>query len=121
VSESELVNLIFKYYYKSNVFIWRSNSGTFKAGRRYIKCNIPGVGDLTGFMGPDGRFVTIECKTGANSQLDTQIDFERECEARNTIYILARSLQDVIDIIGEPIRPEEEITPEIKSGQQKLI
>ena len=105
MSESQLVNEIFRYYYKSNVFIWRSNSGTFKSGPRWIKCNVPGIGDLTGFN-EKGKFVTIECKTGKNQQQPSQILFEQECRDRNTTYILAYSLQDVIDVIGEPIREE---------------
>lgn len=103
MSESQLVNEIYRYYYNSNVFLWRANCGKFRHGGSWIKPNIDGTPDLIGFMQP-GKFVGIECKFGKGEQKDTQIKFQAECVKRDTIYILAYSLQEVIDIIGEPIR-----------------
>ena len=101
MSEGQIVAQIIKHYYKHpNIFLWRSNSGTFKAfsGCRVV-CNFAGIGDISGFRSPSGQAVFIETKD-TTKQEPKQAEFQAIAESMGCIYILARSLQDVIDVLG---------------------
>lgn len=96
MSEGDLINQIIKRYYKHpQVFLWRSNSGTCKtfSGQR-MQCNFKGIGDLSGFISPAGKFLAIETKDTTKQEDDQKI-FQAEVEARGGIYILTWDLKTV--------------------------
>lgn len=46
----------------------------------------------------DGKTIFIECKTQSGKQTDSQKQFQKEIEAQGFKYILARSINDIIDL-----------------------
>ena len=77
---------------------WRANQIPVR-GRVFI--GLPGVPDVVAIepqtVGKDGgRFWGVEVKVGKDEQSEAQIDFEREAKKRGAVYIVARSLDDVI-------------------------
>lgn len=79
--------------------LWRSNCGVALApNRRAVRFGVPGQGDISGIIGPNGRRLEIECKTKTGHQSERQRAFQRMIEEHGGLYILAR----------EPIIPELE-------------
>lgn len=62
-----------------------------------IKYGIDGESDIDGIVSPGGRRLHIEVKTGRAVQNKAQRRFQAMIEKFGGIYILARSVQDVID------------------------
>jgi hypothetical protein len=60
----------------------------------------PGAADLIG-IGPGGRFVGCEVKTGKAKQTEEQLRFERLVKRYNGIYVVARSVDDLWKQIKE--------------------
>lgn len=56
-----------------------------------MQCNFKGLGDITGFIAPNGRFLGIETKD-TTQQEPAQKDFQYEVESRGGIYILTWDL-----------------------------
>lgn len=83
---------------KPNVLIMRINVGKARAlNDPTTIINFgppPGTADLIACI--SGRFVGIEVKTTIGRQSEQQKSFERALTARNGIYILARSVEDVV-------------------------
>ena len=98
MSESQLVSAIIKRYYKHpQVFLWRSNAGVFKTfGGSRVQCNFKGLGDITGFLAPNGKFLAIETKD-TTKQEESQKEFQAEVESKGGIYIITWDLKTVID------------------------
>ena len=84
--------------------VWRNNvlNGFFtpKKGIRayWITTGVNGLSDLSMLL-PDGKTLYIEIKTNKGKQLDTQRDFETVCIKNNVPYIIARSIQDILDFL----------------------
>lgn len=74
---------------------WRANTGKArdKSGRM-IAFGVPGQADITGAV--RGRRVEIELKTEDGSQSADQIAFHGRMVSAGAIYILARSLDEVM-------------------------
>ena len=53
-----------------------------------------GFPDLTALK--DGRTLYIEIKTATGKQSPYQVEFQRICEAHGGVYILARSVDDIV-------------------------
>lgn len=53
-----------------------------------------GFPDLTALK--DGRTLYIEIKTATGKQSPYQVEFQRACEAHGGVYILARSVDDIV-------------------------
>ena len=54
--------------------------------------------DITGVT-PDGRFIGVECKSPTGRQSPAQKQMEESIRRRNGIYILARSIEDVVEVL----------------------
>ena len=75
-------------------YFWRTNSG----GRK-VRCHsCKGVPDILGVM-RGGRFVGIEVKTDTGRQSDDQQIFQEAIEAVGGLYILARDVETVVEIL----------------------
>jgi hypothetical protein len=95
-SESYIQKNILAYLSLRNIWAWRSNNLAVP-GRRFI--GEPGLPDIVGML-PGGRFLGIEVKTKTGKQSDDQKAFQARCEKEGGLYILARSLDDVMEVIG---------------------
>jgi hypothetical protein len=91
VKESDIVKNCLTYLRLKNHMAWRNNTG--RRGR--ISFGLRGSPDIIGIM-PDGRFLGVECKVEGGTQSPEQADFQRHATERNALYIVARSLDDII-------------------------
>ena len=104
MSESEILRDIEEYlqYLKNQGKIWymRCNSGMAYLGsgkHRYaVKLAPEGTADL--LVLNDTRVIWIEVKDEKGKQSEAQVEFQKEIEALECEYIIARSLDDVVKL-----------------------
>jgi len=90
MSEGEVVSACIKWLLANNCFIWRNNSGAFKASHgNFIRFGKKGSGDIIGLT-PNGRFIAVECKYADGQMSKEQEEFRKEIIKRGGIYIVAR-------------------------------
>lgn len=80
---------------------WKNATGVTKTENRVIKFGLKGSADILGIIGPSGRFLAIECKTGQAVQSNFQKNFENMVKSLGGIYLVARSTQGVRDFLRE--------------------
>jgi hypothetical protein len=68
---------------------------------RIISFGLKGSADIIGIIKPHGRFLAIEVKTGAAKQTAEQLAFEKMVIKFGGVYIVARSVDDVLKAISE--------------------
>jgi len=82
---------------------WRQNTGAARTGDRLIRFGVTGQPDITGAV--RGRRVEIEVKTDTGKQSVEQRTFAAHLSQAGELYILARTLDDVLtpvrELIGE--------------------
>ena len=68
-----------------------------------VTYHLQGVGCRRGFPDltamKDGKTIYIEVKTATGRQSDYQKDFQKVCEAHGCRYIIARSVNDVAELL----------------------
>lgn len=99
--ESQLVNMAIRWLYLQGCYVWRNNTGAFKAqgSNRYIAFGLKGSADIIGMVGTGpnrGRFIAVECKSTKGRIKPEQKLFRDRVLAKGGFYILARSLDDLI-------------------------
>lgn len=91
---------------RDDVMLFRINVGKFRPlhgdQNRVIQSAPNGTPDLLGVIKP-GTALAIEVKSAKGAQRAEQIAFQKAWEARGGIYILARSVDDVLKRIGEGV------------------
>lgn len=104
MTANDLTKQILQYLGLVGVLAWRSNAGRFEdsKGIRRLWAAPTGSGDILAVMPPDGRFLSIEVKVGKDRVRDSQRDWIEQVRRRGGRAIVARSLQDVIDVVEEP-------------------
>ena len=75
------------------VYVDRHGARQFRSLPAYARRGLP---DIMLIHPKDGRFYGIEVKRTTGRQSDEQKAFQRDVEAANGVYILARSVDDVI-------------------------
>jgi hypothetical protein len=90
-SEAETQKLIMQYLKAAGIFAWRQNSGR----RGGVSYGLLGSPDIIG-MTKQGRFLGIEVKADKGVLSDSQKHFMEQCQASGGLYIVARSLDDVL-------------------------
>lgn len=80
-----------------NCRVWKNATGTALSmdGRRVIRYGLPGSADILGVRWP-GQFIAIEVKTGSGRQNPDQLAFQKMVESLGGVYIVARSIQDLL-------------------------
>ena len=104
MTANDLTKQILQYLDLVGVLAWRNNSGLLPDanGVRRIRAGAVGSGDVLAVMPPEGRFLSIEVKVGKDRVRDSQRDWNEKVRRRGGRAIVARSLQDVIDVVEEP-------------------
>ena len=75
---------------------WSNNTGALRdANDRLVRYGLKGSSDILGLIA--GRFVAVECKAGRDRQRKEQMAFERAVTNAGGVYILARSVDDVVE------------------------
>lgn len=84
------------------IALWRQNTGAARIGNRFVRFGLKGAADLCGVISPEGRALFIEVKSPTGKQSPEQHAFERLVTKHGALYVLARSLTDVTNALGEP-------------------
>lgn len=98
MSANSLTQAVIRLLTLRGFLAWRANQIPVR-GRIFV--GLRGVPDVIAiapqFIGADGgQFWGVEVKVGRDEQSEAQIAFEREAKKRGAVYIVARSLDDVI-------------------------
>lgn len=95
MKHSELVNNCLFFLSLNRIFAWQNNTGAAKIGNAFVQFGKKGSSDIIGIL-PDGRFLGVEIKIGKDTQKPEQIIFQDRIERNGGIYILVRSIDDLI-------------------------
>lgn len=102
--ENAVQSQIMEYLRMQNIMAWRQNSGMVYRGMRsdgmpriqaFTKFDMRGKGDISGIL-PDGKRLEIECKSEKGRQSIEQKRFEELIKHNNGVYILAKTVEEVI-------------------------
>lgn len=115
MKEGHVVKACLEYLNLRGFFAWRNQTGMIalndgKYGKRVIRQGIKGGADIVCLM-PGGRFLAVECKTPhkpgprggtkGTTQTNDQKWFQEEVERRGGIYIVARSIDDLMHLTAD--------------------
>lgn len=100
-SEKQTQKAILDYLAYRPGFFWRNNIGAViaesKGKKRFFRYGLKGSADIIGVIPPKGQLVCIEVKAPRSYQSLEQKEFQKEIERHGGIYILARSITDLIE------------------------
>lgn len=104
MKESDTQKAILDYLAIKRIFHWRNNTGATKIGERFVRFGDKGSPDIFAvqiitFSGgiTGGQVYGIEVKSDTNGkQSEEQHNWQEHFEEAGGVYILARSLDDVI-------------------------
>jgi len=103
--EAKVQKEIVAWLLKRGVIVVVTDAGALNKLGLGMSCGIPtGWPDLTCLL-PDGRFLGVECKSAKGRQSKAQVEMEYRIRRNRGMYILARSLQDVIDRLPPHVFP----------------
>jgi hypothetical protein len=86
--------------------VWNNPTGAFLsiATHNVVRCGQKGQPDILGVIGPRGRLLCIELKTGAAVLDDDQKAWRSMAEGLGALYIEARTVKDVIDAFNGEVK-----------------
>lgn len=93
--EKDIQNQITDYLKIKNIFHYRNNTGSFNRDNHFYRFGAVGSPDIICVI--KGQFVGIEVKKKGNYQSVSQKQFQTSLEKAGGKYILAYSLEDVIN------------------------
>jgi hypothetical protein len=76
-------------------------------GQRIIKYGLVGSADILGILGPFGRFLAIEIKTGNAKQSKQQHAFEKMIISRGGLYFVYRSTEEALKSVSHHLEIEK--------------
>lgn len=81
-----------------DVVAWKNTTGVGRTftGDRPIRFGLVGSSDVFAVVGPRGRFLGAEAKTGGAVQSKQQKAFQRAVEAVGGVYVVCRSVDDAL-------------------------
>ena len=98
--ERDVQGNILKYLRVRGIFHWRANSGAVKTERgHFLRINFPGCPDVLAIKPPHGTLVGIECKRKSTDTSPVQEMAREGFEKNGAIYIVARSVEDVQQVM----------------------
>ncbi len=104
-SEKEIQNQILTWLWYQRVDCWQNDSvGIFdvRSGRfrKKGKFFVHGRPDIEGILSPTGKWFGIECKAAKGVVSDAQKEFIYRIQLAGGLIFVARSLDDVIQVMG---------------------
>ncbi len=81
---------------------WRNNSGKFRVGDRWVQASEKGAADV--LICYQGRIVAAEQKSDTGRQSPDQAKWQAELEAAGGLYVLHRTVEELLDAMGIDIR-----------------
>ncbi len=127
-NSAQLTNAIIGYLNNTGWFVWRSNtvgifdikifaqklkalqsvtsSGALTAAKAsYRKTHdLKGAPDILGYHKQTGLFIGVEVKFGKDTMSDDQNSFKYYADKSKAVYIVAKSLADVIDRLNNNLK-----------------
>jgi hypothetical protein len=98
--EAEVLREVMRYLSnRPDIFWWRANTGAAQLKGRHVRFGILGCADIIGCY--RGRFVAIECKSTTGRISREQESFRDEVLKHHGQWILARSVEDVVNGVKE--------------------
>jgi hypothetical protein len=85
---------------RGDCFAWRNNTGAAWVKGALVRFGKEGSGDVLGVLA--GRFFAIETKSTRGTQNAAQRQFEADFVACGGLYILAKTLGEVVAALGPP-------------------
>jgi hypothetical protein len=99
MKESELQKSILDYLAWKRIFHYRNNSGAFvDSQKHFYRFGALGNPDIICVI--NGQYVGIEVKAPKGKQSEHQKEFQKRLEAEGGRYLLAYSLDDVINFLS---------------------
>lgn len=103
ITEAQTQRLILDWLVARKIWHMRINTGAMSGSHKgkswFVKFAKPGTADILASWA-DAHFYWIEVKSPAGKLSEAQEAFREEVEAQGHIYILARSLEDVTEVLG---------------------
>ena len=95
--------ILFAVGSQKNIRLWIRSVGVARALKsdNIISFGVKGEADLQGIIAPEGKFLGIEVKTGNARQNPSQKNWQRMIEKFGGVYILARSVEQVLSELEE--------------------
>ncbi len=97
-----ITTAVLNYLNLNGFYVFRvNNQGTFDPVKKLYRFNnqTKGIADIIGVT-PKGRFIAVEVKgTKTDKQSEHQKEFQLKVQRAGGLYILARSLDDIIKLI----------------------
>ena len=96
MKESETQKAILEWLDWKHIFHYRNNSGAFvDSNEHFYRFGAVGSPDIVFVV--NGQYAGIEVEASKGRQSDNQKEFQRQLEAAGGRYILAHSLDDVVN------------------------
>lgn len=92
--ERDILRACLDHLSNKRVFHWRTNTGAFKTGERFIRFGVPGVPDILACV--KGQMLGIEVKGPSGEQSQAQKEFQTALEQAGGRYLLIRSVEELI-------------------------
>ncbi|MFA5990469.1 MAG: VRR-NUC domain-containing protein [Sphingomonas sp.] len=97
-TEKDTQKAIIQYLEAKKIFHWRNNTGgTMVAGNHFMKFGYPGSPDIIAVV--KGQFIGIEVKDIKGKLNDNQEIFKEKLEKAGGLYIIAKSIDDIMKIL----------------------
>jgi hypothetical protein len=111
-----LVNQCLRALSSAGVLCWDhpTGYGITPAGS-HVRFGLPGSPDIIAVVGPNGRFLGVECKTGGATASKRQKLFREALTRRGGVYVLVRHPDDALAAV-EHIRSAPVILIPIKDN-----
>lgn len=93
--ESVLLSEVLLWLSCHRVFHWRNNTGAMKIGKRFVRFGVAGLPDVLAVLGPSGRIIGIECKSGRGRLTVEQQAVRDNLTEAGGVYLVVRNLQDL--------------------------
>ena len=110
MKESEIQRQIWDYLAARQVLAFRMNTGAMKTDNRFLRFGVVGMADLLAFK--ESAYpahgsgimllitpVWLEVKNAKGVQSEYQKSFQKQVESHGHLYVLARSVDDVVEVI----------------------
>jgi hypothetical protein len=102
VKESDLQKLVLDWLVLHRIFHRRKNTGAMASEdvpgkKRFVRFGQAGDPDIE--ICYKGRFIAVELKSETGTQTQNQKNYQSDFEAAGGRYILARSLEDVTEVL----------------------
>jgi hypothetical protein len=100
LKESLVLKACLDYLHIRGIPCIRNNTGSAIVDDRYVRFGLAGSADIIGCL-PDGRFLSIECKSDKGVVSDAQAEWLARIRQNKGLACIVRSPDDLISILKQ--------------------